>query len=68
MDGWITCNFMSFQQYFSHIRMMVGDNERLCAMEPHFVLGCECLWRFHCITSLNLICLKDRDGTIQVSI
>ena len=24
-----------FQQYFSHIRTMVGDNERLCAVEPH---------------------------------
>ena len=24
-----------FQQYFSHIRTMGGDKERLCAMEPH---------------------------------
>ena len=26
---------LPFQQYFSHIRTMVIDNERLCAMEPH---------------------------------
>ena len=27
--------FCPFKQYFSHIRTMEGDNEKLCAMEPH---------------------------------
>ena len=35
VDGCMTCNFTSFQQYFSHIRMMLRCNERLCEMKPH---------------------------------
>ena len=33
MDGRIVL-LRPFQQYFSHIRMMGGDNERICALEP----------------------------------
>ena len=33
MDGWM--RFTLFQRYVSHIRRTIGDNERLCAMEPH---------------------------------
>ena len=39
MDGWMTCHLCPFQQYFSNIRMMGDDNERLCAMEPPFKVG-----------------------------
>ena len=41
MDGWMTCDFMSFfkvfQSYQDDVRVIMkeGDNERMCAMEPH---------------------------------
>ena len=36
MDGWMGDAILSpFHKYFSHIRTMGGDNERLCAMESH---------------------------------
>ena len=33
MDGYLAV-LGPFQQYFSHIRMIEVDNERLCVMEP----------------------------------
>ena len=33
IDGWLAI-LRPFQQYFSHIRTMLNDNERLCAREP----------------------------------
>ena len=32
--GWMTCDLGPFQQYFSLIRTMGDNNERLCAVEP----------------------------------
>ena len=40
-DGWMICDFRSFQQYFSG--MMADDNERLCAVEPCLQLRRICL-------------------------
>ena len=39
MDGWMTCDFMSFTTVFSVISgQCADDNERLCAMEPRLRL------------------------------
>ena len=36
LAGWMTCDFMSFSNSISVISgQRAGDNERLCAMEPH---------------------------------
>ena len=39
-DGWMTCNFMSFSTVFQSYQdnAGVGENERLCAMEPRLQL------------------------------
>ena len=42
--GWTTCDFMSFFNSILAISgRLMGDNERLCAMEPHlwFEVGLE---------------------------
>ena len=47
VNGWMTCNFSSFSTVFQSEKVIIlGDNDRLCAMEP-----LECKTRVHLATN-----------------